>query len=190
MPINLNTVKTTLAQVRQVIYDFHYVANSPTQFFQRDTFPAITASIKMAGRKSVFKVALEARYNPAIHPKTGERGKHSARVFLNLLASQKIRDKSVMPTYNGLLVWCAAKIVTSRARSLEGALMSQVFNLLETEVGGTLQSMKIRDTDYSRNEILAHRDELLLNLEVSLEHGTVKQVAGRKSLAVESDITL
>lgn len=187
--LRLNKIKTTMAQVRQVIYDFNYVANAPTQFFQRDTFPAITAGIKVAGRKAPFKVALEARYNPAIHPKTGERGKHSARVFLNLLASQKIRDKSVMPTYNGLLVWCAAKIVTSRARSLEGALMSQAFNLLET-AGGNLQSMKIRDTEYSRDEILARRDELLLNLEVSLEHGTIKQVAGRKSLAVESDITL
>ena len=189
MPINTTTVKTVMAQVRQVIYDFHFVANAPTQFFQRDAFPQIAATIKMKGRKSPFKVALEARYNPAIHPKTGERGKHSARVFLNLLASQKIRDKSVMPTYNGLMVWCAAKIVTSRARSLEGALMSQAFNLLET-AGGSLVSMKIRDTEYSRDDILARRDELLLNLEVSLEHGTIKQVAGRKSMAVESDITL
>lgn len=187
--LQLNPFKVIMAQVRQVIYDFNYVANAPTQFFQRDTFPAITASIKAKGRKSIFKVNLESRYNPAIHPKTGERGKHSARVFLNLLASQKIRDKSIMPTYNGLLIWCAAKIVTSRARSLEGALMSQVFNTLESG-GGKLLSMKIRDTEYSREDVLARRDDLLLNLEVSIEHGTIKQVAGRKSLAVESDITL
>ncbi len=189
MPINTGKVKQIMSSIRQVIYDFHYVANAPTQFFQRDSFPEISATIKMLGRKAAFKVVLESRYNPAIHPKTGERGKHSARVFLNLLASQKIRDKSVMPTYNGLLVWCAAKMVTSRARSLEGALMSQAFNMLEN-AGGKLQVMRIRDTEYSRDDILARRDDLLLNLEVSVEHGTVKQITGLKSQRMESDITL
>lgn len=189
MPVKLSNFVDVMSRLQQTIREFNYVANSPTQFFQRDTFPVIKASVKANGRKSVYRVELESRYNPAIHPKTGERGKHSARVFLNLLAGRKIKDKSVMPTYNGLLVWCAAKIVTSRARSLEGGLMSQAFDLLETG-GAKLESLAIRDSNYSREDILAKRDELLLNLEVGQQAGLIKQVSGRKSTAVESDITL
>jgi hypothetical protein len=178
-----------MSSLQSLIREFNFVANAPTQFFQRDTFPAIVSRIKAKGRKSVYKVELEARYNPAIHPKTGERGKHSARVFLNLLAGKRIKDKSVMPTYNGLLTWCAAKIVTSRARSLEGGLMSQAFDMLE-ESGAKIESLAIRDSNYSRDDILARRDELLLNLEVGLGAGTIRAVSGRKATQVESDITL
>ena len=94
-----------------------------------------------------------------------------------------------MPTYNGLLTWCAAKIVTSRARSLEGGLMSRAFDMLEA-TGAKLESLSIRDSNYSREDVIAKRDELLLNLEVGLNAGTIHSVGGRKSAQVESDITL
>lgn len=189
MPVSLSAFVDSMSTLQRLIREFNFVANAPTQFFQRDTFPIIKSRIKVKGRKSPYKVELEARYNPAIHPKTGERGKHSARIFLNLLAGKRITDKSVMPTYNGLLVWCAAKIVTSRARSLEGGLMSRAFDMLEA-TGATLETLSIRDSNYSREDILAKRDELLLNLEVGLNAGTIHPVSGRKSTQVESDITL
>ena len=189
MPLDLKVYVNTMSELQRLIREFNYVANAPTQFFQRDTFLIMTSSIKVKGRKSPFKVELEKHYNPAIHPKTGERGKHSARVFLNLLAGKRIKDKSVMPTFDGLLTWCAAKIVTSRARSLEGGLMSLAFNLFES-AGATFESLAIKDASYSRDDVLAKRDELLLNLEVGLNAGTIHTVSGRKSAQVESDITL
>ena len=189
MSVSLSAFVDSMSTLQRLIRDFNFVANAPTQFFQRDTFPIIKSRIKVAGRKSPFKVELEARYNPAIHPKTGERGKHSARVFLNLLAGKRIKDASVMPTYNGLLTWCAAKIVTSRARSLEGGLMSRAFDMIEA-TGAKLESLSIRDSNYSREDVIAKRDELLLNLEVGLNAGTIHSVGGRKSAQVESDITL
>jgi hypothetical protein len=188
MPINNDRIRNVLANIPQIVKSFNYVANAPTQFFQRDTFPAMVARVKVKGRKTPYKVELESRFNPALNPKTGERGRHEARLFLNLLAQKRIRDKTLMPHYNGMLVWCAAKIVTSRARSLEGALMSLAFDALEAD--GKLESLVIRDTTYTRDDILAKRDELLLNLQVGIDAGTIKPVSGGKSPLVESDITL
>ncbi len=190
MPINLKNVRLVLANTIDVINAFNYVDNAPTQFFQRNSFQAITAEVKMLGRKTPFKVAIAAGETcPAVHPKSLERGKRSARIYMNLLLGHKVVDKTTMTHYNAMLVWCAAKIVTSRARSLEGALMSLGFNALELKTG-KLNSLVINKTVHSRDDILARRDGLLLNLEVGIAAGTIVPKTGRSKNQLDSDITL
>ncbi len=190
MSVNLKSIRQTLANTIEIIDNFNYVDNSPTQFFQRNSFQAITATVKMLGRKTPYKVAIAAGETcPAVHPKTGERGRHSARVYMNLLLGHKIRDKTTIANHHAMLVWCAAKIVTSRARSLEGALMSLAFNSLELKTG-KLSELIISKTVHSRDDILAKRDGLLLNLEVGVAAGTITPKVGKSKNQLESDITL
>ena len=61
MSLNMNGWKACLAGLYNLVYTFRVVQNSPTQFFQRDSLPPVSAVIKYAGRKSKVKVLWEAR---------------------------------------------------------------------------------------------------------------------------------
>lgn len=182
--------KQALMMLRDLIYSFNVVANSPTQFYQRLFDKPLRAKIKQAGRKTPHDVKREKFYCPAIHPKTQERGKRSARVYLNLLqAGHYKNDKSVVDNMLDNLLWCSAKIVTSRARSLEGALMSLALDHLE-QAGFTIQSLSIGDNKYSRDDILARKDALILSYNVQLDAGIIAEQEQPRKVNLSDDMLL
>lgn len=190
MSLNMNAWKTALAGLYNLVYTFRVVQNSPTQFFQRDSLPPVVAVIKYAGRKSKVKVTWEAGYNPAINPKTGERGKRNARLMFNIMrAGRYDKDSTVLKLSADLIAWCGAKIVTSRSRSLEGALMSMTLNHLE-DAGAKLESVTLRDELFKREAIEAKRDELLLNYEVMLDNNLITNRESQRGVNLSEDTVL
>lgn len=182
--------KTALIGMRDLVYNFNVVANSVTQFYQRLFDKPLTAKIKLPSRKTPYRVEREKFYCPAIHPKTGERGKRSARVYLNLLQSGHYKsDKSVIEAMLDNILWCGAKIVTSRKRSLEGALMALALKHLEN-TGARLETLAIGDSQFSRDDILARAEELILAYNVQLEAGLITESETPHKVKLSDDMLL
>lgn len=187
---HISTFKTLLIGMRDLVYNFNVVANSITQFYQRLFDKPLTAKIKLPSRKTIYNVEREKFYCPAIHPKTGERGKRSARVYLNLLQSGHYKsDKSVVEAMLDNLLWCGAKIVTSRKRSLEGALMALALKHLESS-GARIESLAIGDSKFSREDILARAEELILAYNVQLEAGIINEAESPRKVSLSDDMLL
>lgn len=154
-------VAQTLIDIANGIESFAYVANPQTQFAQRTQTDDVEAKISVGNRKTPVTLTLEANESPIRALKGGklQRGKAMARRYLDLLKNQRVEDYREEACK--LAAFATYKVMTGRARSLEGAMLSrEILGRLENQADVKVESLTYGDTEWPRESILNKRESL------------------------------
>lgn len=181
----INTYLVALQRVAALVNGFAYVQNPPTQFVQRE----VSAKVKvtLAGRKTPLDVDLK-EYIPArsqdAKGRMLEQSKRYARALLTAYAIGKVSNPE--SEVKNLAAYLAAKVMTSRPRSLEGVMSAQALTTLESTSGIKV----IACGESSRENLDAKIAELFNYLEAGIAGGFIFPVRGRRKLNHAADLNL
>ena len=174
-----------LQRVAALVNGFAYVQNPPTQFVQREVTAKV--SVTLPGRKTPLSLDLK-EYIPArtqdAKGKVIDQNKRFARALLTAYAIGKVSNpESEVAT---LAAYLAAKVMTSRPRSLEGVMSAQSLAVIESTTG-----LKVATCGEStRAQLDAKMGELNNYLEAGIAGGFIAAVRGRRKVNNAKELNL
>jgi hypothetical protein len=171
--------------VAALVNGFSYVQNPPTQFVQREVTAKV--SVSLPDRKAPVLVDLK-EYIPArsqdAKGKVLDQSKRFARALLTAYAIGKVTNPEA--EVKNLVAYLAAKIMTSRPRSLEGVMSVQALQLAEVTAGVKV----VTCGEFTRVQLDAKCAELLNYLEAGIAGGFIAAVRGRRKANHAAELNL
>jgi len=186
----VNVALTAMANLRDLIRGFFHVKNPVGQAFQRYFDSTLEGKIKVKGRKTSISVLIPKLWCVAVDPTNNRRVKGAGSKFLKALQAKHVSDSNAVPLIAELLTYFASKLITSQDQKFEGALMAQIVQHLESEGNVQLESLKVGEDTYTREQINTKLNNQLRYLQVLIDAGIAPEYRRQSTISFNEEVPL